>query len=199
MGAAGLQINFSHNFHEVWDKRDTAVSTAGANIGYPKRGRTPVYMRPTMPMPWTYRHASKEWRAFLDDAKERMGLVSDNAAYTAVDGVFQTFRRRLTAQQGLDFASVLPSVLRAIFVQNWDVTGPPLCFGEREELIEEVKSLRRDHNQTPDNAIEATAWALWRATNHRDLRRILDQLPEPARAFWQVDVEDAAELQQRII
>ena len=53
-----------------------------------------------MPMPPTYRHASKEFRAFLADAKDRMNLESDNMAYTAVDAVFQVFRRRLTAQQG---------------------------------------------------------------------------------------------------
>lgn len=28
-----------------------------------------------MPMPWTYRHADKEFRAFLDDVKERLGLA----------------------------------------------------------------------------------------------------------------------------
>lgn len=66
-----------------------------------------------------------EWPAFPDDAKDRMSLESDNMAYTAVDGVLQVFRRRLTAQQGLDFASVLPSVLRAIFVYDWKVSEPP--------------------------------------------------------------------------
>ena len=44
-----------------------------------------------MPMPWTYRHASREFRKFLDDAKERMSLDSDNMTYTAVDAVFQVF------------------------------------------------------------------------------------------------------------
>jgi hypothetical protein len=33
-----------------------------------------------MPMPWTYRHASREWRAFLDDVKDATGLTSDNMA-----------------------------------------------------------------------------------------------------------------------
>ena len=124
-------------------------------------------------MPWTYRHASKEWRAFLDDVKERMSLESDNMAFTAVDAVMQVFRRRLTAQQGLDFASVLPTVLRAIFVNGWDVTVPPVPFSDRSTLIAETKQIRVNHNLTPDNAIEATAWALRRCTNKRDLDRVL--------------------------
>ncbi len=152
-----------------------------------------------MPMPWTYRHASKEWRAFLDDVKERMCLESDNMAYTAVDGVMQVFRRRLTAQEGLDFASVLPCVLRAIFVQDWDVTAPPEPFRCRAALIAEVKQVRGNHNLTPDNAIEATAWAIRRATNKRDFERALGRLPKEARAYWHVDVEDPADLEQRII
>lgn len=152
-----------------------------------------------MPMPWTYRHATKEWRAFLEDVKERMSLVSDNSAYTAVDAVFQVFRRRLTAQQGLEFASVLPSVLRAIFVKDWDVTVSPVPFEDRDAMTAEAKNVRVHHNLTPDNAIEATAWAVRRCTNRRDFERVLARLPEDARAFWHVEVDDQAELDQRII
>jgi uncharacterized protein (DUF2267 family) len=121
-----------------------------------------------MPMPWTYRHASREWRAFLDDVKDVTGITSDNMAYTAIDGVFQTFRARLTAEEGLRFASVLPAVPRAIFVAGWVPTDPPLPFGTREDMSAEAKSLRPNHNLTPDNAIEATARALWRSVHQRD-------------------------------
>jgi len=150
-------------------------------------------------MPWTYRHASREWRAFLDDVKGRMDLVSDNSAYTAVDAVFQVFRRRLAAQQGLDFAGVLPSIPRAIFVAGWRVEDPPLPFADRAGLIAEVKAIRPDHNLTPDNAIEATAWAVRRFTNRIDLERVLAGLPPGARDFWHVDVADPRELEQRIV
>ena len=151
-----------------------------------------------MPMPWTYRHASKEWRAILDDLKDRMSLISDNSAYTAMDGVLQVFRRRLTAQQGLDFASVLPAIPRAVFISGWKIHLPPQSFTERELLIEEVKSIRRHHNLTPDNAIEATAWTLRRYTNRSDLERVLSQLPDGAAQFWHVDVTDPREIEQRI-
>lgn len=128
-----------------------------------------------------------------------MSLGSDNMAYTAVDAVFQVFRRRLTAQQGLDFASVLPSVLRAIFVSGWDVTMPPVPFSERSVLIAEVKHICVNHNLTPNNAIEATAWAIRRCTNKRDFERVLAQMPHEAVAFWHVEVGDPRELDQRIV
>ena len=89
-----------------------------------------------MPMPWTCRQASREWRAFLDEVRAAMDLTSDNAACTSVEGVLRAFRRRLTPQQAVDFAQVLPAVLRALFVANWRLaegrcgqaaarTGPP--------------------------------------------------------------------------
>lgn len=149
-------------------------------------------------MPWTYRHASKEWQAILDDLKNRMSLVSDNSAYTAMDGVLQVFRRRLTAQQGLDFAAVLPAVPRAVFVSGWQIQLPPQPFTPREALIEEVKSIRRHHNLTPDNAIEATAWSLRRYINKLALDRVLAQFPDGAVQFWHVDVEDPRDIEQRI-
>jgi len=110
-----------------------------------------------MPLPTAYRHATKDWRAFLDDAKQALGLESDNMAYTAVDGVLQVFRRRLSVEQGLAFADVLPAVLRAIFVYDWDVSVPPLPFAPRANLTREAQAVRPHHNLTPDNAIAATA------------------------------------------
>jgi uncharacterized protein (DUF2267 family) len=151
-----------------------------------------------MPMPWTYRHATRDFRAFLDDAKDRLALTSDNAAYTAVDAVFQVFRRRLTAPQGLAFADQLPAVLRALFVYRWDIAVPPLPFADRATLTAEAQAVRPHHNQTPDHAIEAVAWALRRNINQPDFDRMLATLPPGARAFWHVTVCDPHELDRRI-
>lgn len=151
-----------------------------------------------MPMPWTYRHASREWRGFLDDCKARMSLTSDNMAYTAVDGVFQTFRRFVTAEQGLAFATVLPSVPRAIFVADWMPDPSPPPFPDRAALTAMVKAVRPDHNLTPDNAIEATAYALRRSVRQSDLDKVIAGLPDGAAAFWHVDVADPRELDQQI-
>ncbi len=140
-----------------------------------------------MPMPWTYRHASSEFRAFIAAAREEMNLESDNMTYTAVDGVLQCFRRRLTPEQGILFASALPCVLAAIFIRDWDISAPPVPFGSREKMTADAKALRRHHNLTPDNAIEATATALWRVMNSAELARVLDKLPPGARAFWHID------------
>ena len=39
-----------------------------------------------MPMPWTYRQASREWQAFLADAQDAIGTPTDHSTFTAVEG-----------------------------------------------------------------------------------------------------------------
>ncbi len=148
-------------------------------------------------MPHAYRTASKDWRAFLDDAKERMGLVSDNMAYTATDGVLQVFRRRLTVAEGIAFADELPAVLRAMFVYRWDVGAGPVEWGPRAALVAEAKAVRKDHNLTPDDCIEAVAWAVRRQVRLVDFDRVLAGIGPEAEAFWAVEVSDPAELGRR--
>lgn len=151
-----------------------------------------------MPMPWAYRHASRDWRGFLDDVREVTGLATDNMAYTAIDGVLRTFRRRLTPGQAAQFAGVLPAVVRANFVQDWNPDLPPVPYAPRAALIREVQALRRDHNLAPDTAIEAIARALWRRVNHTDLQRVLARLGPEAQAFWAVPGGDPDDLAMRI-
>ena len=88
--------------------------------------------------------------------------------------------------QGIAFASALPTVLRAIFVKNWDVTSDPLPFPDRQSLIIEVKAVRPNHNLTPDNAIEAVAQALRGYVDPLEFERVLETLPADAKDYWAI-------------
>jgi uncharacterized protein (DUF2267 family) len=151
-----------------------------------------------MPMPWTYRQATREWQAFLADAREAMNLDSDNSTYTAVQGVLQVFRRRLTVQQAVDFAQVLPAVLRALFIADWQIAAP-IGPGTRADWTREARALRPDHNLTPENCVDATALALRRAVLREDLDRVLARLPTFATEFWSVPGVDHTTLGPRIV
>lgn len=141
-----------------------------------------------MPMPWTYRHASAEWQRFLDVAREEMDLVSNNSAYTAVEGVLLTFRRRLTVAQALRFADILPAVVRAIFVFRWQ-PGVPESWGDRDVQTAEAMALRPNHNLTPDNCIEATATALRAVVRADEIDPVLAAIGPEAEAYWRVSAE----------
>ena len=138
-------------------------------------------------MPWAYRHATKDWQAFLADARDGLGLTSDNMAYTAVQGVLLAFRRRLAPREVLAFADLLPAVLRALFVAGWDPLAPPVPWPDRAALEDEARALRPHHNLTPPDPIAPVARALRRTVRQLDLDRVLAAVGPEAEAFWHVD------------
>lgn len=138
-----------------------------------------------MPMPYAYRHASAEWRRFLDIARDEMGLESDNATYTAIEGVLLAFRRRLTTGQALRFADLLPAVPRAILVAGWH-PAPPLPWPDRATLTAEAQALRPHHNLTPPDCILATAIALRALIQPDPLDACLAAIGPGAVSFWAV-------------
>jgi uncharacterized protein (DUF2267 family) len=151
-----------------------------------------------MPMPWTYRQATREWQAFLADAREAMDLQSDNATFTAVQGVLQAFRRRLNTQGAIDFAQAPPSVVRALFVADWRLDDP-VPPGTRTDWTVEAMALRPNHNLTPQNCVEATAYALRKSVLRADLDGVLATLPPFAAEFWSTPGIDPARLGPSIV
>jgi uncharacterized protein (DUF2267 family) len=137
-----------------------------------------------MPIPSEYQRASLDFEKFLLNAREASDLTTTNQTYTMVQGVLQTFRRRLTLAEAIYFAGVLPPVLRAIFVADWNLDEPRREFGDRSEMTREVQSLRADHNFAPDTAIQAVAVALRKNVDNAKLETVLSHLPPPARNFW---------------
>lgn len=137
-----------------------------------------------MPMPMEYRQASLDFERFLLDARDVAGLQTTNQAYTMVQAVLQTFRRRLDIEDAILFADILPPVIRAIFVAEWDLEEPRLPFSGRIAMTREVQALRPDHNISPDSAIADVAGALRRNIDEAKLDRVLARLPAGAADFW---------------
>ena len=150
-----------------------------------------------MPMPWTFRHCGKEWNWFLEDVAEILGTPSSNVAYTATEGTFSAFRRRLTVEAGLDFAQVLPAVPRALFVQDWKPAAP-VPWSDRATYTTEAKALRQTHNFASDAVIEAVSFALHRAVGPAALDRALRRIGPQAVAFWRIEGHAPEALAQRI-
>ena len=140
-----------------------------------------------MPVPVEYKRASMDFEQFMLDARDISGLATTHQTYTMVQGVFQAFRRRLDVKQAIRFANVLPPVLRALFVADWDLDEPRRPFEDRAIMTREVQSLRPDHNFAPPSSIHDVAAALRKNIDQAGLDRVLTGLPPGALAFWQVD------------
>jgi uncharacterized protein (DUF2267 family) len=137
-----------------------------------------------MPVPPEYQRASQQFEKFMLDARDISGLNTTHMAYNMVVGVLQTFRHRLTVADAIRFANVLPPVLRALFVADWNPNQPQLPFEDRGIMTREVQSLRAAHNFAPETAIRDVATALRRNLDESDFDHLLSTLPEGARDFW---------------
>lgn len=133
----------------------------------------------------SYRQASRDFDAFLIDARDIAMLQTTNQAYTMVEAVLTVFRRRLPVADALAFADLLPPVLRAIFVSDWDAGAPVQPFADRAALTREVLAFRGDHNVSPASSIADVAAALRRHVDPDAFERGLARLPPEARAYWQ--------------
>lgn len=139
-----------------------------------------------MPVPAEYERASTKFYEYLVDARDTAGLWSTHVAYTMTQGVFQVFRRRLSTNDAIAFANVLPICLRALFVTDWNPDEERKAFEDRETMTKEVKSLRAEHNFATDTAIRDVAQALRRHVDEKAFDQLLAQLPEGAIDFWKL-------------
>ena len=137
-----------------------------------------------MTMPGEYRRASEDFDSYLDDVRADALIDSRNVVYTMTQGVFQTFRCRLDVADALRFADVLPPVLRAIFVSDWNPHDAKRSFEDRVAMTREAQSLRGDHNFAPDTAIRDVAMAVRKHVEVAAFDRVLKTLPDGAEEFW---------------
>eukprot|EP00873_Tetraselmis_striata_P008465 jgi/Tetstr1/428729/TSEL_018717.t1 len=140
----------------------------------------------TMPMPRDYQIACAEFERLLAVAQDAAGLTTRNQAWTMVQAVFQVFRKRLSLEDAIRFAQVLPALARALFVADWEPEADVQAFADRETMTREVQALRRHHNFAPDSCIADVAAAVRACVDVAAFERMLATLPAEAGAFWAV-------------
>tara|TARA_R110001599_G_scaffold306728_1_gene513262 strand:- start:63 stop:482 length:420 start_codon:yes stop_codon:yes gene_type:complete len=138
-----------------------------------------------MTVPLEYEQASVKFYDYLLDARNTSDLWSTHVTYTMTQSIFQVFRRRLSFQEGIAFADILPVCLKALFVTDWNVDEERKLFEDRDKMSLEVKQLRVAHNFSPENAIKCVAQALRRHINEEALNEFLSKLPLGAVDFWE--------------
>ena len=138
-----------------------------------------------MPIPIEYQRATAYFDKFMEDALIKAGLGSSHQTYTMVQGVLQTFRRRLDIKEAIMFSSVLPVILRAMFIADWDLNEDIRLFEDYDIMIKEVQALRANHNFAPETAIKDVAYALRCNIDVDAFDKVLNKLPKGAIQFWE--------------
>jgi uncharacterized protein (DUF2267 family) len=148
----------------------------------------PAYATPPMPWPPEYQRASLDFEKFMVVARDAAGLATTNMAWNMVVGVLLAFRRRMSVDQVLRLADQLPPVVRALFLDHWNPCEPVVPVGTREVLLEEVRSVRPDHNFATASALESVGQALRAVLPDDAFTRLLDTLPPDLRGYWSTDL-----------
>jgi len=119
------------------------------------------------------------------EALKRISLLqTTHQCYTMVEAVFHALRCHMSMREALAFADLLPPVLRAIFVSDWDVDAPVKPMTDRAGLQREILDLRHNHNLSTPTALEDVGAALRETMDREEFGRLLDALPSDLGHFW---------------
>jgi uncharacterized protein (DUF2267 family) len=138
-----------------------------------------------MTLPFEYQNPTLQFERFMVDARDNAGLPTTNMAWNMVVGVLHAFRNRLSVHQALAFAAVLPPMIRALFIEDWDPAQEVRPFGEAADWLADVRSVRPAHNFSPPEAVASVAAALRNQVDAEAFERVLADLPAEARHYWQ--------------
>ncbi|WP_295806389.1 DUF2267 domain-containing protein [uncultured Nitratireductor sp.] len=137
-----------------------------------------------MTVPMDYLHASRDFRRFLDAVKTQSMLATHNQCYAMTRAVLHVFRSHISMKDALEFAEILPPLLRVIFIEGWNLDAEITPFPDRQTLLAEVKAVRAPHNVAPETAIGDIAAILRAEVGEATLRRVLKSMPHGAEAYW---------------
>lgn len=141
-------------------------------------------MTSPMTVPIDYKQASADFDGFMLDLREALDLQTTHQAWGVLLGVFDVFRRRIDAQEGLAFARALPPLIRSAFVQDWHILDHRQDFADRSILDAEVMAYHRDHQLAQPGCIAATAATLWRHVDKQRVGAALARMSTGAQDFW---------------
>lgn len=138
-----------------------------------------------MTLPFEYQNPTLQFERFMVDARDCAGLPTTNMAWNMVVGVLHAFRDRLTVRQALAFAAVLPPMIRALFIEDWDPEQDVQPFGGPDDWLADVRAVRPAHNFSPPDAVASVAGALRKHVDASAFEAVFAHLPAEARRYWQ--------------
>ena len=137
-----------------------------------------------MPVPPEYLRVGEFFNDFLLRVREETSLATRHQSYTCLQAVLTVFRKRLTPEQVIRFAQILPPVVDSIFLDGWTPEEFTPGWGTRASQAGEVHDLRRDHNFSTDTAIEDIARAIRTTVGDAVLDAALEPLGQGAKDCW---------------
>ena len=137
-----------------------------------------------MPMPQEITQASKQFMELLGDLKEGSFLQTHNQSYAMLRAVLHEFRKYMTIGQAIAFANGLPTIVRAIFVENWKPAAQPSAPLSRRDFVDAVITRLSPHHVPPDSIVSDVFALLAARGEPAKIADVIDSLPTELKQLW---------------
>jgi len=105
-------------------------------------------------------------------------------AYHALRGVLHTLRDRLPVGEVMDFAAQLPTLIRGIFFEGYNVDNKPVKYSREEFLHRVFEELEMAGGGDPEDATRAVFRVLHDRISWGEVRHIRYALPQEFSDLW---------------
>lgn len=123
---------------------------------------------------------------WLDHVVERLDLHEDRPrALHALRAGLHSIRDRLPANEVVDLAAQLPTLIRGIYFEGWRLANDPGRIRDRAAMIARVRSeLVPDPRLDPVDVLRVALELLVEHISAGELQDIVATLPRPVAALW---------------
>lgn len=122
-----------------------------------------------------------EW---LVELSKEEGLAGEEQAYSALRGVLQALRDRLTVDEAAHLGAQLPMMVRGIYFEGWRPSDSPSRERTKEAFLESVLHKMHRDDIDPEKACRGTFSLLSRKVTAGEIEDVRHMLPEPVRDLW---------------
>ena len=122
---------------------------------------------------------------WLDELVNRGGYNSQQQAWSALRGVLQALRDRLTPDEAAHLASNMPMLIRGLFFDGWKPSATPVKARSGQEFLGMVNARLRDNPQIdPIRACTSVFALLSNRIDPGELDDVIQMLPQEVRELW---------------
>ncbi len=129
----------------------------------------------------------------VHEVMKELGIEDEHKAFRLLRAVLQTLRDRLPANEGKDFASQLPMVLKAVWCDGWDPTRvPDKSIKHKQAFLEKVMShpgIKQPADISDLDEAERVTTAVFKVLKNHitygEVKDVLGELPEDVRELFE--------------
>lgn len=130
---------------------------------------------------------------FVKEVATELGNPEDTGhAGRVLTAVFHSVREMITPEESMHLIAQLPMYIKAVYVDNWKISGKQGSIRSQEEFLEKLRektgrTAERDfgNDEMAMQKVEAVFNVLKRHVSEGEINDIKAQLPEPLAELWE--------------